>query len=106
MLKSRMPAFTFELLEERMGRKQLGLGELSVLAATVEDLVHSDGLALLRMAYEAHNISMDRPLRNQDEEDLVIKTFVLFFTMPWTQDARNSSRRVHGYLKTAHKDSP
>ena len=36
----------------------------------------------------------------------MIKTFALFFTMPWTKDAWNSSRGVHGYLKTSHKDNP
>jgi len=106
MLKSRMPTFIFEFLEERVGRKQLGLGELAVLAATVEDLVRSDGLAVLRMAYEAHDISTNEPLEDEEQEDLVIRSFMLFYTMPWTHDARSSSEKVKNHLQKAHKSNP
>jgi len=105
MLKSRMPSFILEFLEERVGRTRLGLGELAVLAATVEDLVRSDGLAVLRMAYEAHNLSTNEPLEDEEKENLILKTFMLFFTMPWTQKARDS-QSVNQYLQNVHKANP
>merc|ERR1719343_1884699 len=58
------------------------------------------------MAYGALNYTMDLPLGSQTEEDLLIKTFMLFFTMPWTRDAWNNTRGVLRYLKTAPKDNP
>jgi len=68
--------------------------------------VRSDGLAVLRMAYEAHDISTNEPLEDEEQEDLVIRTFMLFYTMPWMQDARSSSEKVHNHLQKAHKSNP
>jgi len=63
LLKSKMPAFIVEFLEEHVAHNRLGLGELAVLAATVEDLVHSEALELLSMAYEAQNVKCTRHWR-------------------------------------------
>jgi len=72
----------------------------------VEDLVHSEALELLTMAYEAHNLSMQEALQNEVQEDLVIRTFMLFYTMPWSQKARANSSALHEQLKSAHEDNP
>merc|ERR1712113_495247 len=98
VLKPRMPSMITEYLEDHMARKQIGLGELAVLAATVENLVHSYGVELLRMAYIAHNLPMHEALGNESEEDLVIRTFMLFYTMPWTQEVWNTSKYVRAHL--------
>mmetsp|Transcript_72584 Transcript_72584/g.183527 ORF Transcript_72584/g.183527 Transcript_72584/m.183527 type:complete len:590 (-) Transcript_72584:68-1837(-) len=106
MLNSKMPSFIIDLVEQHVVRKRLGLEELAVLAATVEDLIHSDALELLTMAYEVHNFSMQEALGNEEEEDLVIRTFVLFFTMPWTQGPHNDTSKVHKLLRAAYKNNP
>ena len=42
LLKSKMSSSIIEMLYDHVAHKCLGLGELAVLAATVEDLMHSD----------------------------------------------------------------
>jgi len=99
MLKSKMPTLVLELLEERVGREHIGLSGLAVLVATVEDLVHGDALELLAMAYDTYGLSMDEPLANQEEEDLVLQTFLLYFLSPYTQDSRHNVQRIREYLR-------
>jgi len=106
MLKSKMPSFIIELLEEHIASHRLGLGELAVLAATVEDLVRREAFEVLTMVYEAYNLSTHEPLENEAQEDLVIKTFTLFYTMPWTQETRKNSSAVRLHLESAHKYNP
>jgi len=81
MLKSKMPSFIIDLLERQLGSQHIGLTELAVLAATIEDLVHSDSLDLLQLAYKTYGFSKDSSLHASDA-DLVIRTFALFFILP------------------------
>mmetsp|Transcript_83989 Transcript_83989/g.211781 ORF Transcript_83989/g.211781 Transcript_83989/m.211781 type:complete len:581 (-) Transcript_83989:169-1911(-) len=105
MLKSKMPSFLIENLEEHIAHKRLGLEELAVLAATVEDLVYSDTLELLTMAYGAYNLSMNEELTER-EAKRVINTFMLFHLNPWTWPSWNNSKALAAHLRTAHKDNP
>jgi len=106
LLKSQMPSSIIELLEYHVSRNRLGLEELAVFAATVEDLVHSEAFELLSMAYEAHNLSMHEALESEVQENLVIRTFMLFYTMPWSQNARNNITALHEQIETAPDDNP
>jgi len=101
MLKSRMPTFILELLEESVGNRHIGLGELAVLAATVEDLVHGDTIELLRAAYKTHGLSVHGPLASSEQEQLVIKTYLLYFLLPWAQDSKDNSTAVLELLAEA-----
>jgi len=83
-----------ELLEESVGNRHIGLGELAVLAATVEDLVHGDTIELLRAAYKTHGLSVHKPLASKEQEQLVIKTYLLYFLLPWGQASKDNSTAV------------
>mmetsp|Transcript_109401 Transcript_109401/g.275205 ORF Transcript_109401/g.275205 Transcript_109401/m.275205 type:complete len:601 (+) Transcript_109401:72-1874(+) len=101
MLKSKMPTFILELLEESVGRRHIGLGELAVLAATVEDLVHGDTIELLRMAYGTHGLSVHEPLASIEQEQRVIKTYLLYFLLPWTQEAQDNATEIVEFFPEA-----
>ena len=51
VLKSKMPSFIVEVMQQHRGSDRVGLEGLAVLAATIEDSVHSDAVDLLEMAY-------------------------------------------------------
>jgi len=98
MLKSRMPSLILELVEERLGGKHIGLPELAVLAATVEDLVHSDSMELLKKAFEVHSLALDAHL-SAAQAELAIKTYLMYFISPETILLANTSRVVSRYLR-------
>lgn len=92
MSKASMPAFIMELLEQHVGHR-VALEELAVLAATIEDLVHSDAVDLVQMAYKTHDLSTEEPL-TEGEADLVIRTFALFFLLPTTQMFSDNATKI------------
>jgi len=49
---------------------------------------------------------MHEPLESEANEDLVIKTFMLFYTMPWTRRVWNESRAIRAHLDYAQEDNP
>jgi hypothetical protein len=98
MLKSKMPSLILELVEERLGGQHIGLPELAVLAATVEDLVHSDSMELLRKVFDVLGIALDAHL-SASQAELAIKTYLMYFIAPETMLAVNTSRLVNYYLR-------
>ena len=87
LLKSKMPSSVLETLVERLGTRRIGLHEMALLVATVEDVVRSDALDLLRIAYERLSLPMDARL-DRKQAVLVIKSFGFFHI-------RDSSRYEH-----------
>jgi len=79
---------------------------LAVLAATVEDLVHSDTVELLRKAYEVLGFSVDTPLANAEQEELVIKTYMLYFLLPWAQEDLRNGTAIVRWLPEAPEAYP
>ena len=71
MLKSGVPSLIIELLKDQVGIDRLGLEELAVLAATIEDLVHRDSVDLLELAYKTRDLSTDEPLDREDADRLI-----------------------------------
>merc|ERR1719161_461410 len=51
ILEERVPTHVQELFERRLGDHGLGLNELSILASSLEHLVHVEALDRLRVAY-------------------------------------------------------
>ena len=98
MLKSGVPSLIIELLKDQVGIDRLGLEELAVLAATVEDLVHRDSVDLLELAYKARNLSTDEPLDKEDA-DLLIRTFALYFLLPASQKFAQSHQQAMAILE-------
>jgi len=64
-------------------------------------LVHGDAVDLLELAYKTHGLSTDEPL-DADRADLMLRTFALYFMLPWTQDlAQNKSSITEFVTKRA-----
>jgi hypothetical protein len=82
------------------------LGELAVLVATVEDLVHGDTIELLRLAYATHGFSVDAALVSSEQEELVIKTYLLYFLLPWTQDHQGNATAIVEFFPQAPQAYP
>jgi hypothetical protein len=75
LLKEQVPAYVQDLFEKRLGGRGFGLHELSVLAATVEHLVHKETVKRLGEAFKAHNL-MPTSLMNENEVDEVLDTYM------------------------------
>lgn len=78
VVKSKMPAVVFELVERRLSGKSMTLSELVVLAATIEDLVHSGTIDMLTVTYGIAGLSVDEPFRNSSDAELVRSPPVCF----------------------------
>jgi len=102
MLKSRVPDFILDMFTTR----PLGLKALAILAATVEDLVHSDTVELLRMAYQTHGFPVAEPLASVEQEELVIKTYLLFFILPWSQQELDTTAAILDFFPEASQAYP
>ena len=57
VLQDHVPSFVLSLFEDRLKGQGLGLHELTVLAATLEHLIHDEAVSRLSVVYQAHNIS-------------------------------------------------
>jgi len=79
--ESKMPSMVLQALEEELGNQRVGLGELAVVAATIEDLVHGDDLDLLRHVYSEYEISTD-DLLDVTRANMVVETYAAFLIEP------------------------
>jgi len=61
---------------------------------------------LLRMAYQAHSLSVDVPLASSTEEELVVKTYLLYFLLPWSQTAHPNTSSIQEFLPEATDSYP
>jgi hypothetical protein len=75
LLKEQVPAYVQDLFEKRLGGRGLGLHELSVLAATIEHLVHNEAVKRLGEAFKVHNL-LPTSLLNESEVDEVLDTYM------------------------------
>merc|ERR1719316_2504785 len=71
LLKEQVPAYIQDLFEQRLGGRGFGLRELSVLAATIEHLVHSEAIGRLGHVFKAH-YHLPTSVMNADEADEVL----------------------------------
>lgn len=72
-LEEWVPAYILRFLEQLFGGRSLNLRELSVLAATLEDIIHKEAVERLKVAYKFFNIPLDGvATRNQVKEILEI----------------------------------
>jgi hypothetical protein len=88
MLKEQVPAYIQDLLEQRLAGRGLGLHELSVIAATIEHLVHSEAIKRLGDAFKVHNFA-PTSLMTQDEANDVLDTYMAAYIV--SQDLSNMS---------------
>merc|ERR1719316_1108124 len=86
LLKEQVPAYIQDLFETRLGGRGFGLHELSVLAATVEHLVHSEAIKRLGDAFKVHR-HLPTSLLSEDQADEVLDTYMMAYIL--TEDLAN-----------------
>merc|ERR1719211_645260 len=64
MLEDHIPSYVLQLFEQNHGGRT-GLRELAVLAATLEDVVHSETIQLLSTAYAAQSQSLHEKINGE-----------------------------------------
>jgi len=86
LLKEQVPAYIQDLFEQRLAGRGLGLHELSVLAATIEHLVHSEAIKRLGDAFKVHNF-VPTSLMTENEANDVLDTYMATYII--SQDLSN-----------------
>jgi hypothetical protein len=76
--KDKVPEYIQGLFEERLGNHGLGLREIAIFAATLEDLVHQEAASGLRQAYVALDLPFDEPVAPQDAERAIAAHMMTF----------------------------
>jgi len=78
ILEDHVPSFVLSLFEDRLKDQGLGLHELTVLAATLEHLIHDEAISRLAVVYDAHKVSKESFV---DEVELqkMIDTYMTLF---------------------------
>merc|ERR1719373_225140 len=56
LLEDKVPGYVQSLFEERLGGQGLSLHELTILAATLEHLIHDEAVDRLQAIYKAHEL--------------------------------------------------
>jgi len=80
MLEDRIPGYILELFTKSHDG-QVGLRELAVLAATLEDVVHSDAVQLLSIVFASLGKTEEVNLTGSAGQS-IIETYLLFHIMP------------------------
>jgi len=78
VLDERVPAYVQELFEKRLDRRGMGLHEVSILAATLEHLIHDEAVTRLRAAYRAHALPLEGHISSKQVEEIVDTYMVMF----------------------------
>ncbi|CAJ1433293.1 unnamed protein product [Effrenium voratum] len=78
VLEDHIPSFVLSLFEDRLKGEGLGLHELTVLAATLEHLIHDEAVARLGVVYEAHGTSKEQRVDEVALQEL-IDTYMTIF---------------------------
>jgi len=76
VMKSRVPVYIHSLFEERMHGQGMGLHDLAVFAATLEDFVHNEALADIVELFSSFSLPTTSPISGVDAER-IIKAYVL-----------------------------
>jgi len=78
VLEDHVPSLVLSLFEDRLKGHGLGLHELTVLAATLEHLIHDEAVSRLGVVYEVHGHPKDSPVNQVDLQEL-IDTYMTIF---------------------------
>lgn len=94
VLKEQAPAYIQSLFEDRLGNKGLGLHELAVMGATVEHLIHNEGVGRLGAVFNVHRLLPTGIVTTEQATEL-LDTYMMAFILGQnltglaTQDARD-----------------
>ncbi|CAE7528917.1 HERC4 [Symbiodinium pilosum] len=96
VLEEHVPSFVLSLFEDRLKDQGLGLHELTVLAATLEHLIHDEAVNRLSVVYEAHNISMSDRVQEVTLQELIDTYMTIFLvgTQNFTANTVSSERAL------------
>jgi len=84
ILEERVPSHVQSLFEDRLHQHGLGVKEISVLASTLEHLVHVESLERLKVAYRAKNYSQEDVL-SEDEAISVLDMYMSIYIAGFLQ---------------------
>merc|ERR1719210_2833806 len=76
IMKSRIPTYIQSLFEQRLHGQGMGLHDLAIFAATVLDMVHTEGLTDVMELYSALRLKTTSPVTETQIND-VVKAYVL-----------------------------
>ena len=109
MLQERVPSHVQELVEKDLHGRSSQIKDLAVLAARLEDLLHSEAVERLADAYSVRGVSMDGELTEEDA-DFVTEAYMMVYvltgpnyttmypgwsdTMTWVQDVNHNFVRM------------
>ena len=89
VLEDHVPSFVLSLFEDRLKGRGLGLHELSVLAATLEHLIHDEAVERLSAVYKARGVPQGVGL-NEIQLQEILDTYMAAF-LTGTQDLTSAS---------------
>jgi len=101
VLKEHVPAYVQDLFEKRLGDRGFGLHELTVLAATIEHVIHNEAIKRLGDAFKAHSF-LPTSLMTTEQADEVLDTYMASYIIGEDLSTMNTSDVDQ--LKTAMPD--
>eukprot|EP00930_Biecheleria_cincta_P040262 TRINITY_DN2759_c0_g1_i5.p1 TRINITY_DN2759_c0_g1~~TRINITY_DN2759_c0_g1_i5.p1 ORF type:complete len:608 (-),score=128.55 TRINITY_DN2759_c0_g1_i5:227-1951(-) len=89
ILEDHIPTFVLSLFEDRMKNQGLGLHEMTVLAATLEHLIHDEAVSRLQVVYQAYNKTQEMRLDEFELQHLIETYMAMFVTGQLDFDSTN-----------------
>jgi len=105
MFEGRVPDDVLDLVRHRFNGVRMGLHDLAVLAATLEDLIHGEAIQKLKAAFVAQRVSVDEVLP-VEMEDRIVNTYMLFHVKPHPNFTKMSPSRLNHVLSQASRFLP
>jgi len=78
-LQEWVPAFLQKFLDQLVGGRGIGLRELAILAATLEDLVHKETISRLEKSFYVLNLPLSGQLE-QEQISEILEIFMMLYT--------------------------
>lgn len=94
-----VPDHLQDVLEKQVGNSGFGFPELVAVAATLEDLVHTEAIGRLGALYDLYGIPRDTPL-DATKADGMLDSFIVVYTKGgnWTAvEAEEAARRTNNF---------
>eukprot|EP00927_Polykrikos_kofoidii_P069411 TRINITY_DN6487_c0_g1_i1.p1 TRINITY_DN6487_c0_g1~~TRINITY_DN6487_c0_g1_i1.p1 ORF type:complete len:656 (-),score=120.75 TRINITY_DN6487_c0_g1_i1:152-2119(-) len=98
-LQEWVPSYLQDVLERRSHSHGFTLRELSVLAATIEDLVHREAIERLRGIYQTYSVA-ESILLNAEQAEELIDSFLMIYLRGGNfsaEDADQAWRKLHTF---------
>ena len=87
ILEDHVPSFVLSLFEDRLKDQGLGLHELTVLAATLEHLIHDEAVSRLSMVYDMRKVSTEASVTEVELQKIIDTYMTLFLVGAYEMNA-------------------